>query len=302
MSRAHGEYLAGQLAALSPGEQVIAVFDDTRGGTYRVTGVLRATGSQALMVGPQMVRTGAGIVAPGLRAVAFCTPDQVPPVAFQERVAQVLILHQRADAGHCLCGWDVLGASHAGHVAKVLADHDIIGDAALVVERVRKAFNDMWSGPDWEGQVSMGFAATFDQEVDKVLADFTPTTNDLLAAISTWIDDSPRYQEAPPELADTWRVIKMAEEVGEAIGALMGAMGENPRKGVTHSRADVEHEILDVATAGLGALMHFHDNDPAADVLGYLVEHIRTRAVRGVPHGLVMPGGKEPLLLNESGD
>jgi hypothetical protein len=219
-----------------------------------------------------------------------------PAVAFQERVAQVLILHQRADAGHCLCGWDVLGASHAGHVAKVLADHDIIGDAALVVERVRKAFNDMWSGPDWEGQVSMGFAATFDQEVDKVLADFTPTTNDLLAAISTWIDDSPRYQEASPELADTWRVIKMAEEVGEAIGALMGAMGENPRKGVTHTRTDVEHEILDVATAGLGALMHFHDNDPAADVLGYLIEHIRTRAVRGVPHGLVMPAGKESLL------
>jgi sRNA-binding protein len=29
----------------------------------------------------------------------------------------VLIHHQRMDIGGCLCGWSVLGASHAEHIA-----------------------------------------------------------------------------------------------------------------------------------------------------------------------------------------
>jgi hypothetical protein len=44
----------------------------------------------------------------------------------QERVTQLLVVHQRADAGHCLCGWGVLGASYAEHVTKVLAAAGVI--------------------------------------------------------------------------------------------------------------------------------------------------------------------------------
>lgn len=292
---ARREFLAGEMQMLKPGEQVLAVFDDSHGGEYRIIGELRAPGSKTLLVGPQMVRTGAGIVASGLRSIARADPATVPPVGLAERISATLVAHQRFDAGSCLCGWDKLGASHAEHVTQVLTDSGVIGEAELVIERVRKAFTDMWSSTDWDGQVSIGFASTFEEAVDHVLADYAPTTNEFLAAISTWIDDSPWYQDAPPELADMWRVSKLIEEVGEAIGAVMGAMGENPRKGVTHTRADLEHELLDVCAAALGALMHFHDNDPAADILGYLIEHIRTRAVRGVPHGLIMPAGKEPL-------
>ena len=35
---------------------------------------------------------------------------------------QVLIYHQRLDIGSCGCGWSVLGASHAEHVADVYED------------------------------------------------------------------------------------------------------------------------------------------------------------------------------------
>lgn len=283
--------LAGQLEMLTPGEQVVAVFDE-----YRVIGGLRATVSKTLLVGPQMVRTGAGIVASGLCSIRPVGPGEVPPVGFRERVAEVLILHQRADAGHCLCGWSKLGASHADHVARELDAHDVVRGAYGVIRDVQQMFEGMSSSGDWDGQVSIGFAATFDQNIDMLLADYGPTPNDHLAAISAWIDNSPSYQAAPQALADTWRVIKLIEEIGEAVGAIMGSMGENPRKGVTHTRADLEHELLDVAAAALGALMHFRDNDPAADLIGYLIEHIRTRAIRGVPHGLVMPARKEPLL------
>jgi hypothetical protein len=291
------EILAGQLASFKPGEQVVAVFDDSNDETFRVVGTLRPTGSQGLLLGPTMVRSGAGVVASNLRTIALCTPDQVPPVGFRERVAQVLIQHQRVDAGHCLCGFAKLGMSHADHVADYLAGSDVVIDAALVVERVRKVFTDMSSSHDWEDQVSMGFAATFDQEVDMVLADCGPTSSDHLAAISAWIDNSSTYQAAPQQLADTWRVSKIFEEFGEAVGAAMGSMGENPRKGVTHSRADLESELLDIAAAALGALMHFHDNDPAADIIGYLIEHIRTRAIRAIPHGLVMPPERPELRI-----
>lgn len=34
-------------------------------------------------------------------------------------LVDVLVYHQRLDAGHCGCGWSVLGASHAAHVAEV---------------------------------------------------------------------------------------------------------------------------------------------------------------------------------------
>lgn len=108
----------------------------------------------------------------------------------------------------------------------------------------------------------------------------THRPNVLLAAISRHIDESPAYQGISPEAADWRRTTKMVEEVGEAITAYAGTLGENPRKGVTHTPADVDHEVLDVAVSALGALMHRHGNNPEYDVMGALAEHIRTRAAR----------------------
>ena len=50
------------------------------------------------------------------------------------------------------------------------------------------------------------------------------------------------------------RVLKVAEETGEAAQAWIGATGRNPRKGVTHSRAEVAGELADVVIAALVAV------------------------------------------------
>ncbi|MBV2353709.1 MazG-like family protein [Streptomyces sp. J2-1] len=50
------------------------------------------------------------------------------------------------------------------------------------------------------------------------------------------------------------RVLKLSEEVGEVAEALIGATGQNPRKGVTHTWSDVESELCDVAITALVAL------------------------------------------------
>jgi NTP pyrophosphatase (non-canonical NTP hydrolase) len=51
----------------------------------------------------------------------------------------------------------------------------------------------------------------------------------------------------------TLRVLKIAEEFGEAVQAWIGVTGQNPRKGVTHTRQDVAGELGDVAVTALVA-------------------------------------------------
>ncbi|MFI0794679.1 MazG-like family protein [Micromonospora rubida] len=52
----------------------------------------------------------------------------------------------------------------------------------------------------------------------------------------------------------TCRILKLTEEAGEAAGAWIGVLGQNPRKGVTHSREDVAAELADVAFTALVAI------------------------------------------------
>ncbi|MEV4467468.1 MazG-like family protein [Micromonospora echinofusca] len=52
----------------------------------------------------------------------------------------------------------------------------------------------------------------------------------------------------------TCRILKLTEEAGEAAGAWIGLLGQNPRKGVTHSREDVAAELADVAFTALVAI------------------------------------------------
>ena len=79
------------------------------------------------------------------------------------------------------------------------------------------------------------------------------------ARLSQWIDAS--YPATmPAELVARRRIRKLAEEVGEAGAAFGGAVGENPRKGVTHTFADMQAELLDVVVTALGALEHLTGN------------------------------------------
>ncbi|MBN0044876.1 MazG-like family protein [Streptomyces actuosus] len=50
------------------------------------------------------------------------------------------------------------------------------------------------------------------------------------------------------------RILKLSEEVGEVAQAVIGATGQNPRKGTTHTWSDVESELCDVAVTALVAL------------------------------------------------
>lgn len=58
-------------------------------------------------------------------------------------------------------------------------------------------------------------------------------------------------------------IMKIAEELGEAVQAYIGVTGQNPRKGVHGTRDDVQKELADVIiTAGI-AMIALADNDPA---------------------------------------
>lgn len=56
------------------------------------------------------------------------------------------------------------------------------------------------------------------------------------------------------------RIMKVTEEAGEAVAAYIGAVGQNPRKGRTHTADDVAAELCDVAFTALVALHSFTDD------------------------------------------
>ncbi len=79
-----------------------------------------------------------------------------------------------------------------------------------------------------------------------------------LVDVSVWIDGHNAHRD--PETQIWGRVAKIGEEHGEAIAALIGMTGQNPRKGVTHNRDDLIDELLDVAITALGAIEHLTGN------------------------------------------
>lgn len=91
-------------------------------------------------------------------------------------------------------------------------------------------------------------------------------SSDNLVGISKTLDAS--YPVGLDAEAMLWRrVTKISEECGEVQTALRGFLGENPRKGRTHSRNDVTEELLDVAVAALGAVEHLTHNQGRAMAL-----------------------------------
>ncbi|MFD3520468.1 MazG-like family protein [Streptomyces sp. NPDC058653] len=81
------------------------------------------------------------------------------------------------------------------------------------------------------------------------------TIRDLVA----WLDaNNGRSQE---EI--TLRILKLTEESGEVAQAWIGVVGQNPRKGVTHTIADVQGELVDVIVTAAVALASLTGN-PAA--------------------------------------
>ncbi|MFI6449275.1 MazG-like family protein [Kitasatospora sp. NPDC050543] len=74
---------------------------------------------------------------------------------------------------------------------------------------------------------------------------------DSVDRLVTWLDQESGLSGGDERLL---RILKLSEEVGEVGAAVIGATGQNPRKGVTHSWEDVEHELCDVVFSALVAL------------------------------------------------
>ncbi|WP_407842163.1 MazG-like family protein (plasmid) [Streptomyces sp. DSM 116496] len=106
-------------------------------------------------------------------------------------------------------------------------------------------------------------------------------TSALICAVSAWIDAAPGNKDRDPEALLWGRVTKVGEESGEVIAALVGATGQNPRKGNSHTLQDVERELLDTAMTALAAVAHLHTRDAEPpDVLDLLDDHVLAVARR----------------------
>ena len=71
--------------------------------------------------------------------------------------------------------------------------------------------------------------------------------------LCVWLDDSNEVSQHE----DSMRVMKIGEEYGEAVAAYIGMVGQNPRKGVTHTLDDLLSELADVALTAMAAIQHF---------------------------------------------
>lgn len=105
----------------------------------------------------------------------------------------------------------------------------------------------------------------------------TAAIDNAVGLVSNWIDGS-YGPDLDQEAHVRRRVDKIAEEFGEVTEAVGGWWGENPRKGVTHTKADVEYELLDVANAALGAYYHLTDGDSPTRALSAHAVAVATRA------------------------
>ncbi|GAA2156464.1 hypothetical protein GCM10009760_57460 [Kitasatospora kazusensis] len=163
-------------------------------------------------------------------------------------------------ACRCGCGGTRLG-SHG------FADADGGGHAQrALLQRLRTDFGDpadagstagcavgstaaSTAGSGDAAEVVGRFLDWYDRNRGAGTADSWATVRQLV----TWLDQ--RNGGGDHETA--MRLMKLSEEVGETMQAYIGATGQNPRKGVTHTRTDVADELCDVIVTAMVALDRF---------------------------------------------
>ncbi|WP_395294725.1 MazG-like family protein [Kitasatospora hibisci] len=103
-----------------------------------------------------------------------------------------------------------------------------------------------------------------------------------------WLDGESRLSPGEERML---RILKLSEEVGEVGAAVIGATGQNPRKGVTHTWEDVQHELCDVVFSALVALRTLTPDAARvfADRLAYVEQ--RSAASRTTPPDRPGPTG-----------
>ncbi|WP_371792270.1 MazG-like family protein [Streptomyces sp. NBC_01471] len=88
------------------------------------------------------------------------------------------------------------------------------------------------------------------------------------------------HSTLPREQRILLQLLKIQEEAGEVAEAVIGATGQNPRKGHSHSWTDVEAEVCDVIVTGMVALLRM--NPDAEAVFATHMEGIVARDLSAV--------------------
>ena len=110
--------------------------------------------------------------------------------------------------------------------------------------------------------------------VDRVLA--------IIRNVDEWLDSEVNEDYKTEPLGQHWaRVAKAAEEVGEAIEALIALTGQNPRKGVCGTLDELLGELGDTAITAIFAIQHFTKNEKqTAAVFMAAMEKAASRAAQ----------------------
>lgn len=90
-----------------------------------------------------------------------------------------------------------------------------------------------------------------------------------------WLESHSRHS---PRETLLLRMLKLSEETGEVAQAVIGATGQNPRKGTTHTWDDVQSELCDVVITALVALRTLTPNPEQA-----LADRLRAVEARSTP-------------------
>jgi len=140
--------------------------------------------------------------------------------------------------------------------------------------------------------------------VATILAEVTPTPAAsqwaVIGGIVDWLD----RENGRSENQITLRMLKITEEAGEVAQAWIGSFGQNPRKGVSHTQADVQNELCDVIVTAAVALASITDQ-PQNVFDGRLADlAARTGVVpavnqsaAGLPAGGTPPQPEEPRIV-----
>lgn len=74
----------------------------------------------------------------------------------------------------------------------------------------------------------------------------------------------------PHKEGPLYRILKLQEEAGEVAQGVIGFVGANKRKGITHDEEDVARELADVV---ITAMVAMHDWAPSPET--YLKEQLQ---------------------------
>ncbi|MCT7351839.1 MazG-like family protein [Streptomyces sp. 15-116A] len=106
------------------------------------------------------------------------------------------------------------------------------------------------------------------------MTDHTPGLWDSIDDLHAWLDT---HRPAEGREGLLLRILKLSEEVGEVAQAVVGATGQNPRKGTSHTWDDVQSELCDVAVTALVALRTLTPD--AGEVFARHLEKVKERSL-----------------------